>query len=100
MNIDEDALELEVGSNNFTNIIQQGLANDNLFILFHFPSRKTQGKEPLVDYFQSHCRNPTLAKCGGEAQHLEKLGFGVLCLEFQMFRIQHQGPKHLALGCS
>jgi hypothetical protein len=20
-----------------------------------------------------HCRNPTLAKCGGEAQHLEKL---------------------------
>ncbi len=20
------------------------------------------------------CRNPTLAKCGGEAQHLEKLG--------------------------
>jgi hypothetical protein len=24
------------------------------------------------------CRNPTLAKCGGEAQHLEKLGVGVL----------------------
>jgi hypothetical protein len=22
----------------------------------------------------STCRNPTLAKCGGEAQHLEKLG--------------------------
>jgi len=22
---------------------------------------------------QSACRNPTLAKCGGEAQHLEKL---------------------------
>jgi hypothetical protein len=22
----------------------------------------------------SSCRNPTLAKCGGEAQHLEKLG--------------------------
>jgi hypothetical protein len=22
----------------------------------------------------SLCRNPTLAKCGGEAQHLEKVG--------------------------
>jgi hypothetical protein len=22
----------------------------------------------------AYCRNPTLAKCGGEAQHLEKLG--------------------------
>jgi hypothetical protein len=26
------------------------------------------------DYFKQFCRNPTLAKCGGEAQHLEKLG--------------------------
>jgi hypothetical protein len=25
-----------------------------------------------------HCRNPTLAKCGGEAQHLEKLEVGSL----------------------
>jgi hypothetical protein len=24
------------------------------------------------------CRNPTLAKCGGEAQHLEKLEVGSL----------------------
>jgi hypothetical protein len=24
------------------------------------------------------CRNPTLAKCGGEAQHLEKVGIGVV----------------------
>jgi hypothetical protein len=24
-----------------------------------------------------NCRTPTLAKCGGEAQHLEKLGLGV-----------------------
>jgi hypothetical protein len=23
---------------------------------------------------EPHCRNPNLAKCGGEAQHLEKLG--------------------------
>jgi hypothetical protein len=32
------------------------------------------------------CRNPTLAKCGGEAQHFQSWGFGVLrtpeCLEF------------------
>ncbi len=26
---------------------------------------------------QNWCRTPTLAKCGGEAQHLEKLGVGV-----------------------
>ncbi len=24
------------------------------------------------------CRNPTLAKCGGEAQHLERVGIGVV----------------------
>ncbi len=36
------------------------------------------------------CRTPTLAKCGGEAQHLEKLGFGVLW-DFRMFRAQQQG---------
>jgi hypothetical protein len=24
------------------------------------------------------CRNPTLAKCGGEAQHFQSWGFGVL----------------------
>jgi hypothetical protein len=32
------------------------------------------------------CRNPTLAKCGGEAQHLEKLGVGVL-RDSRMFRV-------------
>jgi hypothetical protein len=46
-----------------------------------------------------NCRNPTLAKCGGEAQHLEKLGVGVL-RDSRMFRAQQQGAKHLALGCS
>jgi hypothetical protein len=45
------------------------------------------------------CRNPTLAKCGGEAQHLEKLGVGVL-RDSRMFRAQQQGAKHVALGCS
>jgi hypothetical protein len=43
------------------------------------------------------CRNPNLAKCGGEAQHLEKLGFGVLW-DSPMFRARQQGEKHLALG--
>jgi hypothetical protein len=45
------------------------------------------------------CRTPTLAKCGGEAQHLEKSGVGVL-QDSRMFRAQQQGPKHLALRCS
>jgi hypothetical protein len=31
------------------------------------------------------CRTPILAKCGGEAQHLEKLGVGVL-RDSRMFR--------------
>jgi hypothetical protein len=26
---------------------------------------------------ETYCRNPNLTKCGGEAQHLEKLGVGV-----------------------
>jgi hypothetical protein len=42
------------------------------------------------------CRNPTLAKCGGEAQHLQSWGFGVL-RDSRMFRARQQGPKHLAL---
>jgi hypothetical protein len=48
---------------------------------------------------ESDCRTPTLAKCGGEAQHLEKLELGVL-RDSQMFRARQQGEKHLALGCS
>jgi len=32
----------------------------------------------LTDFFYAQCRNPTLAKCGGEAQHLEKLEVGSL----------------------
>ncbi len=45
------------------------------------------------------CRNPTLANCGGEAQHSQSWGFGVLW-DCQMFRVRRQGAKHLALGCS
>jgi hypothetical protein len=46
-----------------------------------------------------HCRNPTLAKCGGEAQHFQTWGFGAL-RDSRMFRARQQGPKHLALRCS
>jgi hypothetical protein len=42
------------------------------------------------------CCNPTLAKCGGEAQHSQSWGLGVL-QDSRMFRVQHQGPKLLAL---
>ncbi len=51
------------------------------------------------DSLVTMCRNPNLAKCGDEAQHLEKLGFGVL-RDSRMFRAQQQGEKNLALGCS
>jgi hypothetical protein len=46
-----------------------------------------------------NCRNPTLAKCGGEAQHFQSWGFGVL-RDSRMFRVRQQVPKHLALRCS
>jgi hypothetical protein len=32
----------------------------------------------LIHNYLLCCRNPTLAKCGGEAQHLEKLEVGSL----------------------
>jgi hypothetical protein len=47
----------------------------------------------------SACRNPTLAKCGGEAQHFQSWVFKVL-RDSRMFRVRQQGPKHLALRCS
>jgi hypothetical protein len=40
------------------------------------------------------CRNPTLAKCGGEAQHSQNWGLGVL-RDSRMFIARQQGPKHL-----
>jgi hypothetical protein len=45
------------------------------------------------------CRNLTLAKCGGEAQHFQSWGFRVL-RDSRMFGVLQQGLKHLALGCS
>jgi hypothetical protein len=56
-------------------------------------------KHPKSFLYVALCRTPTLAKCGGEAQHLEKLGFGVL-RDSQMLRARQQEAKHLALGCS
>jgi hypothetical protein len=54
----------------------------------------------FLKYLEGHlCRTPTLAKCGGEAQHLEKSGVRVL-RDSRMFRARQQGEKHLALGCS
>jgi hypothetical protein len=46
---------------------------------------------------QPQCRNPNLIKCGGEAQHLEKWGFGVL-RDSRMFRAQQQGGKTPCIG--
>jgi hypothetical protein len=57
-------------------------------------TKKTTMVEEYID-----CRNPNLAKCGGEAQHLEKLGFGVH-RDSRMFRARQQGEKNLSLGCS
>jgi hypothetical protein len=67
---------------------------------FEFPTNSCHhcymSYDPFIIYY---CRNPNLAKCGGEAQHLEKWGFGVL-RDSRMFRARQQGAKHLALGCS
>jgi hypothetical protein len=59
----------------------------------------TSGRIVLLFSKVNSCRNPNLVKCGGEAQHLEKWGFGVL-QDSRMFRVRQQGAKHLALGCS
>jgi len=56
------------------------------FILIPFhQSQKTKAMIPKIiprtlpsTTTQGDCRNPTLAKCGGEAQHLEKLEVGSL----------------------
>jgi hypothetical protein len=56
VNINEVAIEVEVGTNNFTNTTQQVLVNGNLFFLPHQFARnviKTHNKELLVDYFKS-----------------------------------------------
>jgi hypothetical protein len=44
-------------------------------VVVHFPVPKTVTN---IKSFLGLCRTPTLAKCAGEAQHLEKSGVGVL----------------------
>jgi hypothetical protein len=56
-------------------------------------------EEIYMEKPQRFCRNPTLAKCGGEAQHLEKVGIGVL-RDSRKLRRRFGRPKHLALRCS
>jgi hypothetical protein len=56
-------------------------------------------RKPLGMHLGWFCRNPTLAKCRGEAQHLQSWGFGVL-RDSRIFRPRQQCPKHLALRCS
>ncbi len=51
MNINEATVEVEVGTDNFTNTIQQVLINGNLFFLPRLFMRKTHSKELLIDYF-------------------------------------------------
>jgi hypothetical protein len=51
VNINEVAIEMEVGMNNFTNRTQELLINANLFSLPHLFMRKIHSKELLVDYF-------------------------------------------------
>ncbi len=36
-------------------------------------TKGSNAKEQYELYCKTLCRNPTLAKCGGEAQHLEKV---------------------------
>jgi len=83
-------------------ILLELVEKQQIIVCFNKPSTvNTFYNHDLGDQFlcDTNCRTPTLAKCGGEAQHLEELGLGVL-RDSRMFRAQQQGAKHLALGCS
>jgi hypothetical protein len=58
-------------------------------VLVYLFSRIYYGFTPLQHRMSQHytCRNPTLAKCGGEAQHFQSWGFGVL-RDSWMFRVR------------
>jgi hypothetical protein len=47
--------------------------------------------QALTKTWLAHCRNPTLAKCGGEAQHLEKVGIGVVASLAFRLRLRQGG---------
>jgi hypothetical protein len=76
-----------------TSIIEYGLW------VQHNPTPFLHSLNYVLTHIDFKCRNPTLAKCGGEAQHFQSWGFGVL-QDSRMFRVRQQGPKHLALRCS
>jgi hypothetical protein len=55
-NLERLSLDEDVEFRNPKNSIQEALAHQchNLMSLPHLPTRRTNGKKPLVDYFQSH----------------------------------------------
>ncbi len=56
-----------------------GLLNEVVLTFYHLSTQLTLvGFRVKVSKCKLWCRNPTLAKCGGEAQHLEKVGIGVV----------------------
>jgi hypothetical protein len=44
-----------------------------VYVCVYVLPRPKVGNKPSFGAIHSFCRNPTLAKCGGEAQHLEKV---------------------------
>ncbi len=82
----------------------KSLVESARFISLSCDEMANSSQQSQVSIFHAYivedwCRNPTLAKCGGEAQHFQSWGLGVL-RDSRMFRAQQQGPKHLALGRS
>jgi len=49
------------------------LKNEKKIINCLFLQQHDVHENRFIFYFSPNCRNPTLVKCGGEAQHLEKL---------------------------
>jgi hypothetical protein len=97
----------EIKSKTSANLKLKIFKQTNLCFIFQPQKPKVQSsfwnhrklKTMKLQHPMEHCRNPTLAKCGGEAQHSQSWGLGVL-RDSRMFRVQQQGPKHLTLTCS
>ncbi len=62
---------------------------------FNFKQKCYSFRMGIIDYVVT----PLWPSVGGEAQHFQSWGFGVLW-NSRMFRVRQQGPKHLALRCS
>jgi hypothetical protein len=54
VNLYEITFELVQETQSPPNLIQEAMRLHNLLSLPHLPIRCTRGKEPLIDYFQSH----------------------------------------------